>query len=324
MSARHPDELIDAFLDEGRDDLPDRVFDAVRGEIHLTRQRVVIGPWREPQMSNLAKVALAAAAVIAVLFGASRLLPSTSGPGTSPPSIPSPTATASPTETPADSAGPSMARISPGPICDDPEQAGLLEAGTYAISNEVMTQVPYTLEVPAGWTLSDGCGIGKYPGEGGNPGKDEVLFSIWNVTHIYADACAWDDRTNVISTGSTPAELADALGSQLGNEASAPTDVELDGFAAVQTELTIAPEVDPSTCTNGYIRLWPGPGPDFNAGFCCSPKNEILDLRIVDVNGKRVVILAGRQPQTSAQDVAELNSIVDSINFDTTGASPAP
>ena len=48
MTARRPDELIDAFLEEGRDDLPDRVFDAVRGEIHRTRQRVVIGPWTGP------------------------------------------------------------------------------------------------------------------------------------------------------------------------------------------------------------------------------------------------------------------------------------
>ena len=77
MTAPH-DDLIRAFIAEGREELPDRAFDAVRGEIHRTRQRVVIGPWREPQMSNLAKVALAAAAVIAVLFGASRLLPSTS------------------------------------------------------------------------------------------------------------------------------------------------------------------------------------------------------------------------------------------------------
>jgi len=99
MTARHSDVLIDAFLDEGRDDLPDRVFDAVRGEIHSTRQRAVIGPWREPQMSNLAKVALAAAAVIAVLFGASRLLPSTSGPGGLPPT-PSPIATPTPTSVP--------------------------------------------------------------------------------------------------------------------------------------------------------------------------------------------------------------------------------
>ncbi|HEX5013153.1 MAG TPA: hypothetical protein VFV72_03260 [Candidatus Limnocylindrales bacterium] len=107
MTARHPDELIDAFLDEGRDDLPDRIFDAVRGDIHRTRQRVVIGPWREPHMSNVARVALAAAAVIAVLVGASRLLPSAPGPGSVQPSpTPTPTAVATPTVTPSDSLAP--------------------------------------------------------------------------------------------------------------------------------------------------------------------------------------------------------------------------
>jgi hypothetical protein len=101
MTAHHPDELIRAFIAEGREELPDRAFDAVRGDIHRTRQRVVIGPWREPQMSNLAKVALAAAAVIAVAFGASRLLPTNSGPGTIQPSpTPSPTVTATETPTP--------------------------------------------------------------------------------------------------------------------------------------------------------------------------------------------------------------------------------
>lgn len=50
-------------------------------------------------MSNLAKVALAAAAVVAVLFGASRLLPTESGPGRVTPS-PTPGPTVTPTETP--------------------------------------------------------------------------------------------------------------------------------------------------------------------------------------------------------------------------------
>jgi hypothetical protein len=96
----HNDDLIRAFIAEGREELPDRAFDAVRGDIHRTRQRVVIGPWREPQMSNLAKVAIAAAAVVAVLFGASRLLPPASGPGTTTPS-PTPSPTVTPTGTPA-------------------------------------------------------------------------------------------------------------------------------------------------------------------------------------------------------------------------------
>ena len=63
---RDPDDLIQAFLDEGLTELPDRAFDAVRAEIHHTRQRVVIGPWREPKMSIFARVAIALVAVVAV------------------------------------------------------------------------------------------------------------------------------------------------------------------------------------------------------------------------------------------------------------------
>ena len=318
MTAPH-DDLIRAFIAEGREELPDRAFDAVRGEIHRTRQRAVIGPWREPQMSNLAKVALAAAAVVAVLFGASRLLPSASGPGAIQPS-PTPSQTATPTDT----AAPSVTIISPGQICDGRDRTGPMEPGMYSALQSATRSVPYTVEVPAGWNLLGGCDIGKYPGEGGAPSQGEVLFSIWDVTHIFSDACGWDESTNVISTGSTAAELTDALRSQLGHEASATTDVEVDGFAALRTTLTIAPEVDPSTCTNGYIRLWPAAGPDFQGGFCCSPKNSVVDLRIADVNGQRVVVLTENQPDTSAQDLDELKAIVDSISFDATAASPAP
>jgi hypothetical protein len=320
MTAQH-DDLIRAFIAEGRDELPDRAFDAVRGEIHRTRQRVVIGPWREPQMSNLARIALAAAAVVAVAFGASRLIPTGSGPGaTPPPPTPSPSQSATPTE----SAAPSVAIISPGQICDGRDRTGPMEPGTYSASQSATTPVPYTVEVPAGWTLSDGCGIGKHLAEDGGPGEDEVLFSTWDVTHIFSDACGWDEGTGVISTGSTAAELTDALRSQLGHEASATTDVEVDGFAGLRTAFTIAPEVDPSTCSNGYIRLWPAAGPNFEGGFCCSPKNSVVDLRIADVNGQRVVVLTEYQPDTSAQDLDELEAIVDSMSFDATTASPAP
>lgn len=177
MTAQH-DDLIRAFIAEGRDELPDRAFDAVRGDIHRTRQRVVVGPWREPHMSNLAKAALAAAAVIAVLFGASRLLPSTPGPGgTPPPPTPSPSQSATPTE----SGAPSVAFISPGPICDTREQTGPLEPGTYSVSNEVATLVPYTVEVPAGWTLFGGCIVAN----GESETDSDVLFMTWNVSHIF-------------------------------------------------------------------------------------------------------------------------------------------
>lgn len=318
MTAQH-DDLIRAFIAEGRDELPDRAFDAVRGDIHRTRQRVVVGPWREPHMSNLAKAALAAAAVIAVLFGASRLLPSTPGPGgTPPPPTPSPSQSATPTE----SGAPSVAFISPGPICDTREQTGPLEPGTYSVSNEVATLVPYTVEVPAGWRLFGGCIVAN----GESETDSDVLFMTWNVSHIFPDACEWDEN-DVVSAGATAAELTDLLRSQTGRVASATTDVEVDGFAAKRTEFTVAPGIDQTTCSGGppgYIRLWPDPGPSFNGGFCCSPNGSTDDMRIVDVNGQRVVVILERLAGANAEDVSAAEAIADSIHFDTTAASPAP
>ena len=322
MSARRPDELIDAFLDEGRNDLPDRAFDAVRAEIHRTRQRAVIGPWREPHMSNLAKVALAAAAVVAVLFGASRLLPTSSGPGVAQPSpTPSPTAPPSLAPTPGGSVAPSVALIPAGPICEDLSLSGELEPGTYSVSNAAFTQVPYTVDVPAGWTLVDGCGFARSAGS-----ESDVLVVTWNVSHVFPDACQWDDN-NVVAAGTTAAELTDALRSQAGRVPSATTDVQVDGFAAKRTEFTVAPEIDTTTCNGGppgYLRLWPNAGPDFTSGFCCSPAGSTDDIRIADVNGKRVVVIIERLSAARPEDVAAAEAIVDSIRFDATGASPAP
>ena len=95
---RDPDRLIQAFLEDGIDDLPDWAFDDVRRDIHRTRQRVVIGPWREPVMSNLARYGVIAAAVV-LLVGAGVVLlrPAPAGvaaPPRPPPRAPSPTAAA--------------------------------------------------------------------------------------------------------------------------------------------------------------------------------------------------------------------------------------
>jgi len=264
-------------------------------------------------MSNLAKVALAAAAVVAVLFGASRLLPPASGPGAIQPS-PTPGQTATPTDT----AAPSAAFISPGPLCEDLSMTGQLEPGTYSVSNAAWTQVPYTVEVPAGWTLVDGCGFGST--------NSDVLVMTWNVSHVYPDACQWDDN-DVVAAGTTAAQLTDLLRSQTGRVPSATTDVQVDGFAAKRTEFTVAPEMDTASCNGGppgYLRFWPNAGPDFNGGFCCSPAGSTDDIRIADVNGQRVVVIIERLSAARPEDVAAAEAIVDSITFDTTTASPAP
>jgi len=72
---RDPDRLIHAFLMEGQTELPDPVYDAVRDHIEQTPQRVVIGPWRTPDVNNFLKVGLAVVAVVAIAVVAYNLLP---------------------------------------------------------------------------------------------------------------------------------------------------------------------------------------------------------------------------------------------------------
>ena len=92
-ASRDPDRMIHAFLREDAGLLDDQVYDAVRAEIEQKRQRVVIGPWRMPDMNKLVPIGLATAAVIAVLVIGSQLLgtPASGGVGGAPSAAPSPT-----------------------------------------------------------------------------------------------------------------------------------------------------------------------------------------------------------------------------------------
>jgi hypothetical protein len=100
---RDPDRLIHAFLDEGRTELSDQVYDAVRADIENQRQRAVVGPWRMPDMNKLISIGLGAAVVVVVLAVGAQLLgpPAPSGvggaPATEPSPSPSPAVTSRPT-----------------------------------------------------------------------------------------------------------------------------------------------------------------------------------------------------------------------------------
>ena len=47
---RDPEALLSAYLADGMEVLPDRVVDSVLDEVHRTRQRAVVGPWRTRSM----------------------------------------------------------------------------------------------------------------------------------------------------------------------------------------------------------------------------------------------------------------------------------
>jgi hypothetical protein len=79
---RDPDRLIASYFEQDMPELPDRVFDAVRRDIHGTRQRLVLWPWQQPEARVLAR-AFPIAAALVVAFGL--LVMNVSGPGSGSP-----------------------------------------------------------------------------------------------------------------------------------------------------------------------------------------------------------------------------------------------
>jgi hypothetical protein len=90
---RDPDRLLQLFLDEGPEVLPDRVLDGVRDDIHRIRQRAVFGPRRYFSM----RMFLGSAAVVALVLAAGGIMWANRDSFTGS-STPSPTASPSPAE----------------------------------------------------------------------------------------------------------------------------------------------------------------------------------------------------------------------------------
>jgi hypothetical protein len=106
---RDPDRLINAFLMEGATELADGVYVAVRDRIEHTRQRAVIGSWREPDVNRYLKFALAAAAVLAIAVVGYRQFGSVNEVGPAASGSPAPSSTPAATATPAATpAGPAL------------------------------------------------------------------------------------------------------------------------------------------------------------------------------------------------------------------------
>lgn len=235
-------------------------------------------------MNTIAKILMAAAAVLAIAFVGIRFLGAgvnIGGPG------PTPTPTASP------AALPSPGRLNPG---------------SYFVDEPDWAPMPYTFAVPDGWVLDADGFVLKDP-----LGPGEVMFTTWIVSHVFADACN-DSADNLVDVGTTVEELASALVAQESREASQST-VTLGGYPATRVELSFPADLDIETCNGGIPRAWPDPGPDLNGGLLIR-EGQTQVVYILDIDGDRMVLVASHMPDSSAEDLAELQGVLDSIRID--------
>jgi hypothetical protein len=279
---REVNGIVRSWLEDGVNVLPDRVLDAVLDQLPATPQRRA--GWlarRSPLMNNALRITLAAAAVVVIAFlGIRFLAPNNTG-------GPLPTATPSPAPLPA---------------------SGVLQPGSYEMSNAAWTPARFSFRVPAGWAIDTDGFVSKHKG-----GPDEVSFASFIVTHVFAHACTRPngDAADLVAVGPAVDDLANALAGQQERTTTGPTDVTLGGLPAKRVDLT-AP-ADLSTCGD-FMRTWPDKGGDVNGGWGAHAGQSDA-VYVVDVGGTRVVIDAWHLSGASAADRSELAGIIASIQF---------
>jgi hypothetical protein len=308
---------VRSWLKEDRHEDADRVLDLVLDQLDTTPQRRA--GWlarRFPFMnSTTLRYGIAAAVVVAAaVLGFSFLARPNDDVG---PSSPSPST--------AQSADPSAE--SSIPLLTDQgtvENGAVLPSGTYLLDYPFPARLRLT--VPGGWQvwhvdfLSAGLLVDAGPGSGSGWG----LFLLSPGDKLYADPC---DKTRGMLDpvpGPTVDDLAKALGNIPGITASTPVDIVMDGYPGKLIELT-AP-ADAASCAAGTATLWDFPGQDDYP----MALGERLPIRIIDVEGVRLVIVATDYPGTSAwelgegktfdpndhaEDQVQLQAIFDSIQF---------
>jgi hypothetical protein len=194
-----------------------------------------------------------------------------------------------------------------------------LQPGTYALDPDLdpSTSLRVTFGIPTeGWETW--IGTAKFSDTG------QVGVSITTVTNLVTDGCrdhSWADPP----VGPSVDDLATALTDLAPfHVTSAPEDVSVDGYGGTYLELTVPKDQPVSDagrftgCAEGSLKSWVAaidtePGDAFY-GYTGPGYTE--EFWILDVDGARLMIAAGRSPGSPSEDLEGLQTILDSIGID--------
>lgn len=201
--------------------------------------------------------------------------------------------------------------ISPaGPVATPASEATATAGpgrGTGSFSGAVPAR-NLTFTLPAGWGTDQGW-VFK---EGADP---MIGLAFFDVLNIYADGCLW--KLVDPQPGPTVDDLVAAYATLPGFKGPARDVTTVDGFHGKQLEYT-APAYNEDSCVNGEFALIQednNPVPSDAPGLWAQTPQQGNIVMILDVDGTRLVILAGHPPNISAQDRADLDAILDSIHI---------
>ena len=330
------EEYLDDF--DGATPLPGHVRDAIHAELPWTHQaRPATGPRRLLIMlsdtSARARWGITAAAiVVAVIVGGAFLSnqnpQGTVGAPAAPTAAPTPAPTATPTPTPSTLA---MAPLAPCSISATGAPA-CIKPGTYTLSPGDWPAA-ITFDVPEGWwdwlagVAFDGVLVDAPPPAADGSGWGVMFMTVGDVSRDPCDPTAGTFASRDVDT---PEELAAAMATWPGFDATTPEPISIDGADGVLVELTSTRT--PLQCPDGSFIWKTGGGTlvDPYPTVGADGQRRPGQFRILDVGGKLLVIrttdFPDPSPYESEQGVApdptrhtadqvEMHAILDSIKL---------
>ena len=305
--------IVRSWMDEGVTQLPDRVLDAVLDQVPATRQRRV--PWwpalRLQSVNTLVEFGLAAAAVVAIVVfigmnALGRSGTNVGGPGADPTPTPAP-----PTAEPSLSA--------------DADRD--LPAGAFVLSDGGLDgglrNLPVTVTIPGpGWYGTPAGGIlGDVPEEQDFADRDAWMIGPFTGDiYVPADPCEWS-TTMPDAPATTVDAVVTALQGQVSRDASEPLGITVGGHPGKSITLHVPEAADFRECDLNRV--------SGDAEFCTLTEDspavchryhqfpgQIDEIWVLDVDGTVTVVNASWGPATPDDAVAELRSIMESMNFE--------
>jgi hypothetical protein len=185
---------------------------------------------------------------------------------------------------------------------DTVEERGTFAAGTYYVDTPFPVRL--TFDLPDGWrawaysSAASQINFNPISGSGGG----ELSFEI--VDNIAADPCTAQLLDPPV--GASVDDLVTALSKMDGFTASAVTRITVDGYPGKQFTLT-APDSDtacPSLQTWKTTTRQNGVGP-----------GEVNEVRILDVDGVRLLICIAYTRPIEAEVLSELQGVADSVQI---------
>ncbi|HET9259437.1 MAG TPA: hypothetical protein VFP42_04840 [Acidimicrobiia bacterium] len=190
---------------------------------------------------------------------------------------------------------------------------GPVEPGTYHIPPSAWNLAGVTMTMPEGWETQYGS-----PGAIKVAGSEEAGFYFVVPDALFSDPCVGTaaDPWELKEVGPSVDDLANALLNQPHTVASGPMETSLGGLPAKRIDLTMADDPETATCNidlPGNVQIWHSAPVD---KFFVLLADATASVYILDVNGERQVFLTQVSAGTRAEDIAEMQTIIDSIRID--------